>query len=69
MKRQKSCGPCLGKLVHQLPGVITIAYNLRLGHTIARWKDLSEEYNSRAKIAIGTTDAILWIIHTQKNIV
>jgi hypothetical protein len=69
MKRQKSCGPCLGKLVHQLPGVITIAHDLRLGCTIAHWKDLSEDYNSRAKITIGATDVILWKIHTQKNIV
>jgi hypothetical protein len=51
MKRQKSCGPRLGKLVHQLPGVVTFAYDLRLGRTIARWKDLSEAYNARDKIA------------------
>jgi hypothetical protein len=51
MKRQKSCGPHLGKLVHQLPGVVTFAYDLRLGNTIARWKDLSEAYNARDKIA------------------
>jgi hypothetical protein len=50
MKHQKSSGPCLGKLVHQLPGVITIAYDLRLGRTIARWKDLFEAYNARDKI-------------------
>ena len=50
MKRQNSSGPCLGKLVHQLPGVITIAYGLRLGRMIARWKDLSEAYNARDKI-------------------
>jgi hypothetical protein len=43
MKRQKSCGPCLGKLVHQLPGVITFAYDLRFRHMIARWKGIVEE--------------------------
>jgi hypothetical protein len=52
MKRQKSSGPCLGKLVHQLPGVITIAYDLRLGRMIARWKDLFEAYNARDKITL-----------------
>jgi hypothetical protein len=45
MKRQKSCGPRLGKLVHQLPGVVTFAYDLRFRRMIARWKDLSEKYN------------------------
>jgi hypothetical protein len=50
MKRQKSCGPRLGKLVHQLPGVITFAYDLRFRRVIARWKDLSKAYNARDKI-------------------
>jgi hypothetical protein len=44
MKRQKSCGPRWGKLVHQLPGVVTFAYDLRFRRTIAHWKGLSEEY-------------------------
>jgi hypothetical protein len=43
MKRQKSCGPRWGKLVHQLPGVVTFAYDLCLGCTIARWKGIDEE--------------------------
>jgi hypothetical protein len=43
MKRQKSCGPCLGKLVHQLPVVVTFAYDLRFRHMIDRWKDIIEE--------------------------
>jgi hypothetical protein len=43
MKRQKSCGPRLGKLVHQLPGVVTFAYDLRFRHMIARWKGIIEE--------------------------
>jgi hypothetical protein len=67
MKRQKSCGPRLGKLVHQLPGVITFAYDLRFRRMIARWKDLSEAYNARDKIA--SLDAILQEQHTQKYIV
>jgi hypothetical protein len=43
MKRQKSCGPCLGKLVHQLPGVVTFAYDLRFRRMIARWKGIIKE--------------------------
>jgi hypothetical protein len=43
MKRQKSCGPRLGKLVHQLPGVVTFAYDLRFRRMIARWKGIDEE--------------------------
>jgi hypothetical protein len=45
MKRQKSCGPCLGKLVHQLPGVVTFAYDLRFRHVIAHWKGIIKEIN------------------------
>jgi hypothetical protein len=43
MKRQKSCGPRLGKLVHQLPKVVTFAYDLRFRCIIARWKGIVEE--------------------------
>jgi hypothetical protein len=43
MKHQNSCGPRWSKLVHQLPGVVTFAYDLRLGHTIARWKGSDDE--------------------------
>jgi hypothetical protein len=43
MKRQKSCGPRLGKLVHQLPGVVTFAYDLRFRRMIACWKGIVEE--------------------------
>jgi hypothetical protein len=43
MKRQKSCGPRLGKLVHQLPGVVTFAYDLRFRRVIACWKGIIEE--------------------------
>ena len=44
MKHQKSCGPHLGKLVHQLPRVINFSYDLCFRSTIAHWKFLSEEY-------------------------
>jgi hypothetical protein len=43
MKRQNSCGPRLGKLVHQLPGVVTFAYDLRFRRLIAHWKGIIEE--------------------------
>jgi hypothetical protein len=43
MKRQKSCGPRLGKLVRQLPGVVTFAYDLHFRRTIARWKGITEK--------------------------
>jgi hypothetical protein len=43
MKHQKSCGPCLGKLVHQLPGVVTFAYDIRFRRVIARWKFIIKE--------------------------
>ena len=47
MKRQKSCGPRLGKLVHQLPEVVTFACDLCCRHTIARWKGLTENNDFR----------------------
>ena len=43
MTRQKSCGLGLGKLVHQLLGVVTFAYDLRFRRVIARWKGIVEE--------------------------
>ena len=57
MKHQKSCGPRLGKLVHQRPGVVTFAYDLCFRRMIAHWKDLSKSYNDRDKIAL--LDSIL----------
>jgi hypothetical protein len=43
MKPQKSCGPHLGKSVHQLPGVVTFAYDFFFRRTLARWKGIVEE--------------------------
>ncbi len=43
MKRQNSCRPRLHKLVHQLLGVITFAYNLCFRCVIERWKGIVEE--------------------------
>src|ERR1700678_3412014 len=50
MKHQKSCGPRLGKLVHQLPRVVTFAYDLRFRRMIARWKGIIEEINFEGSI-------------------
>ena len=50
MKRQKSCEPRLGKLVHQLLGVVTFAYDLFFRRVIDRWKGIIEEINFGGKI-------------------
>jgi hypothetical protein len=50
MKCQKSRGPRLGKLVHQLPGVVTFAYDLYFRHMIARWKSIIEEIHFKNNI-------------------
>jgi hypothetical protein len=34
----------MGKLVPQLPGVVTFAYDLRFRHVIAHWKGILENY-------------------------
>ena len=47
MKRQKLCGPRLGKLVHQFPEVIAFAYDLRFRRMIARWKGIIVEIHFR----------------------
>jgi hypothetical protein len=52
MKRQKSCGPRLGKLVHQLPGVVTFAYDLRFRRVIARWKGIVEEIHFGGSVCL-----------------
>ena len=44
MKHQQFYLPQSGKLVTQLLGGITFAYDLRLGHLRDRWKGLAEEY-------------------------
>ena len=43
MKCQNSCGPRLGKIVHQLHGVVTFAYDLCFRRMIARWKCIIQE--------------------------
>ena len=43
MKRH-NYGPRLGKLVHQPPKDVTLAYDIRWTRTIPRYKYLSEDY-------------------------
>ena len=54
MKCQKSCGPRLGKLVHQLPRVITFAYDICFRHMIARLKGIIEEIHFGGSIMPST---------------
>ena len=49
MKGQQFYLPQSGKLVTQLPGAITFAYDLRLDHLRDRWKGLAEEYIENIK--------------------
>ena len=59
MKCQKSCGPRLGKLVHQIPEVITFAYDLCFRHVIACWKGIVQKIHFGGSIMIYTiTDDI-----------
>jgi hypothetical protein len=50
MKCQKSCGLGLGKLVHQLPGVVTFAYDLRFRNMIAHWKGIVKDIHFGGEI-------------------
>ena len=42
MKHQQFCRPRSGKLVFQLPGGVTFAYDLHLGRSRDRWKGLAQ---------------------------
>jgi hypothetical protein len=52
MKCQKSCGLRLGKLVYQLPGVVTFAYDLHFRRMIAHWKGIIEEIHFGGSIML-----------------
>ena len=54
MKRQKSCGPRLGKLVHQLLGIVTFSYDLYFRRVIARWKGIIDEIHFGGSIIPST---------------
>ena len=47
MKHQQFYLPQSGKMVTQLLGGITFAYDLRLGCSRDRWKGPAEEYNAK----------------------
>jgi hypothetical protein len=54
MKSQQFCGPVLGSLVYQLPGGVTLTYDLRLGYTIAHWRGIIKDINFGGSIrAVG----------------
>jgi hypothetical protein len=44
--------PILGSLVYQLPGGVTLAYDIRLGHTIARWKGIVNEIHLGLQLSL-----------------
>ena len=50
----QNCGPYLGKLVYQIPGVITLAYDLRFATIIPRFEDLEEKAKNKQEICFGT---------------
>jgi hypothetical protein len=56
----------MGKLVPQLPGVVTFAYDLRFRHVIARWKGIFREIH----IPPSNSDSVYSLtVASQKNIV
>jgi hypothetical protein len=52
MKCQNSCEPRLRKLLHQLPEVVTFAYDIHFRRMIAFWKGVIEEINFGCSIMI-----------------
>ena len=50
----QNCGPYVGKLVHQLPGVVALAYDLRLSVIIPRFEDLKEKAKNKVASQFGT---------------
>ena len=65
MKCQKSCGRRWGKLIHQLPRVLTFAYDLRFRRLIAHWKGTFENYKLFHQIVISST---FWLWQGKKTI-
>ena len=51
-----NCGPRFW--VHQLPGVANWSYYLRLMRMIARWKNLSKDYNGKDDFLIENSLAV-----------
>ena len=54
MNHQKSCGPRLGKSIHQLLGIVNFAYDLRFRRVIAPWKGIIEEIHFWGSIMPST---------------
>jgi hypothetical protein len=60
----------LGSLVYQLPGGVTFAYDLRLRHTISRWKGVDEEIHlgpQNGPRSLGT-EKLLKIVNCEKTV-
>jgi hypothetical protein len=56
----------MGKLVPQLPGVVTFAYDLCFRHVIAHWKGIFEKYT----LCPSNSDSVYSLtMESQKNIV
>ena len=60
-----SLWPHGGKLNSQLPGVITFAYDLRFGRSIAHWKGIYKLYNFWLKKCIFM--ATIWPLISKKR--
>jgi hypothetical protein len=54
MKHQNSCGSHLRKSVHQLPEVVTFAYDVRFRRTISHWKVIVKEIHFAGSIMYST---------------
>ena len=49
----------MGKLVPQLPGVVTLAYDLHFRRVIARWKGIFENYTLHHQ-TLNLSIVLLW---------
>jgi hypothetical protein len=56
----------MGKLVPQLPRVVTFAYDLCFRHVIAHWKGIFDKYTLCHQ---NLTSSTVWTMARQNNIV
>jgi len=64
-KANSFVGPVLGSFVYQLPGGITLAYDLLLERTIAHWKGIYKEYTCCCWSLIVS---IIWLWRSLKTL-
>ena len=62
--KQQNCGPHLGKLVYQIPGVVNLAYDLSLAIIIPRLEDIEEEDENKLAHYFGTFLVSLFSLKT-----